>query len=69
MKHLERHPEPVEGCFGCKVLTQIITVPRRMSWRNEDMQAEHMAGVRQRVAELKAEGKGREIQPVGSRWV
>jgi hypothetical protein len=21
MKHLEKHPEAVEGCFGCKVLT------------------------------------------------
>lgn len=21
MKHLERHPQPVDGCFGCKILS------------------------------------------------
>ena len=20
MKHMERHPEPVDGCYGCKVM-------------------------------------------------
>lgn len=69
MLHLKRHPEPVEGCFGCKAIGLRLVVPRSMSWKNLDLQAEHMAGVHQRAAELKAEGKGREIVPAGSRWV
>ena len=20
MKHLDEHPEPIEGCFGCKIM-------------------------------------------------
>lgn len=64
LKHLERHPEPVEGCFGCKACTLVITVPRNMSWRNEDRQAEHMAAAK----ELMATNPER-YAPATSRWV
>ncbi len=45
-KHRERHPVDVEGCFGCKAIGLVITVPRNMSWKNEDLQAEHMAAAK-----------------------
>jgi hypothetical protein len=64
VKHRERHPVDVPGCFGCKACGLVITVPRRMSAATEDLQAEHMAAVKQHMAENP--GK---IQPAGSRWI
>lgn len=65
MKHQERHPQPVEGCFGCKVMGLQFCIPYYMSARSDSNEAREVeAGIKAKVAEH----PGRYFQ-TGSRWI
>jgi len=64
VKHLERHPEPVEGCFGCHALGLQFVIPFYMSARGDSNEArETEAGIKAKVQQH----PDRYVQ--GKRWV
>ena len=65
MKHLERHPEPVEGCFGCKAMGLQFSIPYYMSAKSDSSaDRETEAGIKAKVAKH----PDRYVQS-GTRWI
>jgi hypothetical protein len=65
MKHLERHPEPVPGCFGCKVIGMNFIIPHYMSAKSDDNATREVYAETKRVAEA----MGDAAVPANSRWI
>jgi len=60
MKHLEKHPEAVEGCFGCKILT--------LQMNTGDASSQKQTSNKKWEGELNAyrEARSQGIQPEGT---
>jgi hypothetical protein len=65
VKHLERHPEPVQGCFGCKVIGMQFLIPHHMSARSDtNADRETAAGIKAKVA-----SDPERYHQSGTRWI
>ena len=64
--HLQRHPEPVEGCFGCKVMTQTAALAAHASARGDGISlASGLKEEHQAIARADPE----RYAPASSRWI
>lgn len=64
--HARTHPDPVEGCFGCRIATVGVALAPHASSRGNGIQL--ASGLKEEHAAIAARSGGR-IQPVGKRWV
>lgn len=65
MKHLERHPRPVEGCFGCKAMGLQWLIPYYMTAKSDSNATREVYAETKRYAEQNRD----KVVPTGSRWV
>jgi hypothetical protein len=64
--HLQRHPEPVEDCFGCKVMTQSVALSAHASARGDGInRASALKEEHQAIARSDPE----RYAPANSRWI
>lgn len=64
--HLQRHPEPVEGCFGCKVMTQTAALPAHASARGDGISL--ASGLKEEHRAM-AKAEPNRYAPAHSRWI
>jgi hypothetical protein len=64
--HQRTHPQPVDGCFGCRIASVSLSLPAHASTRGDGIGiASQLKEEHQKIA---AASNGR-FQPVGKRWV